>query len=57
MIILIAALIGALLGAYQAKRRKGKLADILQYAAVYALLFTLVGLFATLLIDRQMRFN
>ena len=35
-----------------AKRRKGRLADILQYAFVYALIFTLIGLFATLIIHR-----
>ncbi|UXX83436.1 hypothetical protein [Roseovarius pelagicus] len=55
MIILIAALIGAALGAYQARRRKGRTADILQYAAVYALIFALAGLFATILLDRTMR--
>ncbi len=55
MIILIAALIGAALGAISARRRKGSIADILQYAAVYALVFALVGLFATILLDRVMR--
>ena len=55
MIILIAALMGAAIGALTAKRRKGRLADILQYAAVYALAFAILGLFATLLIDRAAR--
>ena len=57
MIILIAALVGAAVGATKARRRKGRLADILQYAFVHALAFALLGLFATLMIDRQLRFN
>ncbi|MCZ4352430.1 hypothetical protein O4H61_07865 [Roseovarius aestuarii] len=57
MIILIAALTGAALGAVKAKKRNGQLSDILQYAAVHALMFTVLGLFATLLIDRQLRFD
>lgn len=52
MIVLIGAIVGALTGGFIARRRKGKLADILQYAFVYALLFALTGLFATLLIHR-----
>lgn len=52
MIILIAAALGATLGALRARNRKGRLADILQYAAVYALIFALLGLFATLIIHR-----
>ena len=55
MIILIAAVFGAVIGALTAKRRKGALADILQYAAVYALAFALLGLFATLILDRSLR--
>lgn len=57
MIILIAALAGAALGAFKARRRKGRFADIAQYAVVYALLFALAALFVTLLIDRQLRFG
>jgi len=52
MIILFAAIIGAVLGATKARRRKGRTADILQYAAIYGLMFALIGLFATLLIHR-----
>lgn len=55
MIILIAAILGAGLGALRARRRKGNLADILQYAAVHALAFAIAGLFATLIIDRALR--
>lgn len=52
MIILIAAVTGALIGGFIARRRKGRAADIAQYAAVYALIFALVGLFASILITR-----
>ena len=44
--------LGACLGAFVAWRRKGKLADILQYAAVYAILLALVGLVLALVIFR-----
>jgi len=45
--------LGAVTGALIAKRRKGRLADILQYAFVYALVFALAGLFITLFIHRS----
>ncbi|MCR9114242.1 MAG: hypothetical protein NXH84_13265 [Rhodobacteraceae bacterium] len=48
----IAAVAGALIGALVARRRKGALADILQYAAVYAVMFALAGLFAAIIITR-----
>ena len=50
MIILVSAILGVLYGAFVARRRKGTLADILQYAAVYGLAFTLVSLFITLIL-------
>lgn len=53
MIVLLGAILGASLGAFVAYRRKGRLADILQYAFVYCLLFALAGLFATLIIHRM----
>ncbi len=52
MTILIAALIGATLGGLIAYRRKGRPADIAQYAAVFALIFALIWLFALILITR-----
>lgn len=54
MIIIIAALIGAIIGGIMARRRKGRMADILQYATVYAMLFGLIGLFVTILIARTL---
>lgn len=52
MIVLFGAILGAAIGALTAWRRKGRLADIVQYAAVHALIFALAGLFASILIDR-----
>lgn len=52
MIILTGAITGAIIGAVLARKRKGKLADILLYSFVFALMFTLAGLFFTLLIHR-----
>lgn len=53
MIVGLGAVLGALLGAFVAYRRKGRLADILQYAFVFCLIGTLGGLFATLIIHRM----
>jgi hypothetical protein len=52
MIVLAAALIGAILGGIAAKRRGGNKLDIAQYAAGYAMAFIIVGLIATVVIDR-----
>lgn len=53
MIIIIGAILGAVTGALIAKRRKGNTADILQYAVVYCLVFTLVALFITIILSRN----
>ncbi|WP_169052610.1 hypothetical protein [Pseudooceanicola onchidii] len=52
MVIILSTLIGAVVGALRAKRRKGKTADILQYAVVHAIFFALIGLFLALFLDR-----
>jgi hypothetical protein len=52
MIVLGAALLGAIIGGMTAARRKGAGLDIAQYAAAYAIAFALLGLFATLFIHR-----
>lgn len=52
MIVIAAAVIGALLGGLTAKKRGGKLADIAQYVTVYAIAFAIVGMLATILIHR-----
>ena len=52
VIVIIMTLIGAFWGAYLAKKRKGNRLDIAQHAASSAILFCLIGLFATILIAR-----
>ena len=54
MILPLAGLfLGALLGAFRAKRKGGKLLDVLQWAAVYAMIFGVIGLFILIGIDRS----
>lgn len=55
MIVLAGLVIGAIIGGLTARRRGGKRLDILQYAAIYAILFMLLGMFASILIDRIAR--
>jgi len=52
MIVLGAALIGAVLGGLTAKKRGGAGADIAQYTAGFAITFALIGLLATVAIHR-----
>ena len=52
MIVIAGLLFGALLGALRARKRQGTGFDIAQYAAAHAILFSLVGLFVTILIDK-----
>ena len=52
MVVLFGALLGALTGGLLAKKRGGKRLDILQYGAVYAMIFAIVGLFVTIFIHR-----
>ena len=54
MIVIAAALIGARIGGLTARRRGGNRLDMAQYAAGYALSFVVVGLIATVLIDRSL---
>jgi hypothetical protein len=48
-------LLGAIGGGLRARSRGGKPADMAQYAAVYGILFALVGLFITVYLDRMLR--
>ena len=50
---LIAAFIGALIGARTAKKRKGSVMDVAFYAAGYSIAFALVSLVITLIIHRN----
>lgn len=50
---LITGLIGIILGAIIAKRRNGKPADILHYAAAYGIAFAVAGFILTLIIEKN----
>ena len=52
MIYIPAAIAGALLGAYTARKRGGNKLDMAQYAAGYGIVFALLGLIATIILDR-----
>ena len=52
MIVLAGLMIGAVWGAWLARKRKGLRLDMAQYAAGFAIAFAILGLFATLIIDR-----
>ena len=52
MFVLAGTIIGAIIGATVAIRRKGRKPDILHYATGYGILFTLIGLFVTIFIHR-----
>lgn len=52
MIVIVLTLLGILIGATTARRRKGNTYDILQYAVGYGIAFALLGFFATLIIEK-----
>ena len=52
MIVIGGVLLGALIGALKARKRGGNTLDMLQYGAVYAIIFGMVGLLATILTHR-----
>lgn len=54
MIVFGAALIGALLGGFTAKKRGGAGLDIAQYAASCAIAFAIVGMIATIIVHRSL---
>ena len=54
MIILAAMVLGILVGSFTAKNRGGQRLDILQYGAVYGIAFALIGIFATIIIERNL---
>jgi len=45
-------LIGALAGAFSAKRKGGKTLDLLQWGGVWAIIGAIIGLFVLVLIER-----
>jgi prolipoprotein diacylglyceryltransferase len=52
MIVIAAVLLGAVTGALKARKRGGNTLDMLQYGAVYAIVFGILGLLATILTHR-----
>ncbi|WP_439156277.1 hypothetical protein [Yoonia sp.] len=46
-------IIGAILGAFRARLRGGKLTDMLQWGAAFAILFAVIGLFILIFIERS----
>ncbi|WP_264213237.1 hypothetical protein [Leisingera thetidis] len=52
MIVIAGLVLGALTGAMKARKRGGNKLDMLQYGAVYAIVFGIVGLLATILMHR-----
>jgi len=52
MIIYFAAIFGAGLGAFNALRKKGSILDIVQYAAIHALIFTIIAVFYVIISNR-----
>lgn len=52
MIVIAGGVLGALWGAFLAKRRKGSGWDMAQYAAGFGIAFMLLGMFVTILIER-----
>ncbi|WP_415183234.1 hypothetical protein [Phaeovulum sp.] len=54
MIVILAVVIGGLVGFRRARMRGGNGFDLAQYTAVHAIAFGLMGLFATLIIGRMM---
>ncbi|WP_193082652.1 hypothetical protein [Pseudooceanicola spongiae] len=54
MFIVAGLVLGAIFGGFRARKRGGNTKDIWQYAAVHAMLFAIIGLFATVILNRMM---
>lgn len=54
MIVILGALTGAITGALTARRRGGRPLDMMQFAAGYAIAFSLLGLIITIVIERAL---
>ncbi len=52
MIVYVAMTLGALTGGWRAWRMKGNRLDVAQYAGVYLILFGILGMFLTIVLDR-----
>ncbi len=54
MIVIVAFIIGAVGGVLRAKSRKGNRLDMAQYGAVYGLIFAIIGLFVTIMLEKML---
>lgn len=54
MIVIGGFILGAVIGATIALRRGGRKLDALQYGTGFAILFTLLGLFLTIILERTL---
>ncbi|MBS9716370.1 hypothetical protein ACFFUT_10940 [Pseudohalocynthiibacter aestuariivivens] len=54
MLVIGGLIIGAIFGVVLAGRRQGNRLDKVQYAAVFALIFAIIGLFATIAVERML---
>ncbi len=54
MIVIAAAIIGIVVGVITARKRGGNKLDMAQYGAGFALAFIIVGMIATVVIDRAL---
>lgn len=52
MIVIFLMVTGAVVGTMTARRRGGNRLDMLQYGAVFCILFGLIGLFLTIIVER-----
>lgn len=52
MIVIVAFIAGVFVGMARARSRKGNRLDIAQYAAIYGIVFAIIGLFATIALER-----
>lgn len=53
MLVIAGVVMGAILGALRARKLGGKRMDALHYAAAFALIGALLGLFATIIVHRM----
>ena len=54
MLPVLSGLVGAIIGALIARRRKGRLLDVAQYAGAYFLAFAIIGLLVNIMILRSL---
>lgn len=54
MIIIATTLLGGGFGGWLARKRGGNRYDIAQYATVYGIIFAVLGLFLTMLLERSL---